>query len=143
MYVQQISIFVENKPGRLAAVTRLLADEGVNIRALSLADTSDFGVLRLIVNDPELAYTVLKDQDFIVSRTDVLAIEMPDVPGGLAHVLEVLGAAKVNIEYLYAFVGQSGHQAMNIFRIEDMEAATVVLKENKIKVLPKEEVYAL
>ena len=143
MYVQQISIFVENKPGRLAAVTRLLADEGVNIRALSLADTSDFGVLRLIVNDPELAYTVLKDQDFIVSRTDVLAIEMPDVPGGLAHVLEVLGAAKVNIEYLYAFVGQSGHQAMNIFRIEDMEAATVVLNENKIKVLPKEEVYAL
>lgn len=143
MSVQQISIFVENKPGRLAAVTRLLAEAGVNIRALSLADTSDFGVLRLIVNNPELAYSVLKERDFVVSRTDVIAIEVPDQPGGLSQVLEVLGNDNVNIEYLYAFFGQSGHQAITIFRVENIDTAKVVLENHKIKVLSTKEVYAL
>jgi len=143
MKVKQISVFLENKCGRLAAVTKFLAEAGVNIRALSIADTSDFGILRLIVDKPEIAYQVLKEHGFTVSTTEVIAIEMPDVPGGLARILEILDQEKVNLEYLYAFVGQSGHEAMNIFRVERIDAAVAALQKNNIKVLSGEEVYSL
>lgn len=143
MKVKQISVFLENKCGRLAAVTKFLAEAGVNIRALSIADTSDFGILRLIVDKPEIAYQMLKKHGFTVSTTEVIAIEMPDVPGGLARILEILDQEKVNLEYLYAFVGQSGHQAMNIFRVERIDEAIVALQKNNIKVLSGEEVYSL
>ncbi|MEL7563918.1 MAG: ACT domain-containing protein [Dehalobacterium sp.] len=143
MKVKQISVFLENKCGRLAAVTKLLAEAGVNIRALSIADTSDFGILRLIVDKPEIAYQALKEHGFTVSTTEVIAIEMPDVPGGLARVLEILDQEKVNLEYLYAFVGQSGHEAMNIFRVERIDEAVAALQNNNIKVLSGEEVYSL
>jgi len=107
MKIKQISIFLENKQGRLAAVTKLLAEEGVNIRALSIADTSDFGILRLIVNEPDKAYKVLKEQGFTVSMTEVIGVAMSDEPGGLAGVMEILEKRQVNIEYLYAFVGSA------------------------------------
>lgn len=143
MKVKQISVFLENKYGRLAAVTKYLADAGINIRALSIADTSDFGILRLIVDKPDLAYQVLKGHGFTVSTTEVIAIEMPDVPGGLARVLEIMEQEKINLEYLYAFVGQSGHEAMNIFRVEKIDDAVAALQKNHIKVLSGEEVYSL
>lgn len=143
MKVKQISVFLENKCGRLAAVTRFLAEAKVNIRALSIADTSDFGILRLIVDQPDLAYQVLKDNGFTVSTTEVIAVEMPDTPGGLAQVLEILDQEKVNLEYLYAFMGQSDHEAMNIFRVEKIDEAIAALNKHKIKVLSGEEVYSL
>jgi hypothetical protein len=143
MTVKQISVFLENKCGRLAAVTRLLAKAGVNIRALSIADTSDFGILRLIVDKPDQAYQVLKEHDFTVSTTEVIAVEMPDKPGGLARVLDILDQEKINLEYLYAFLGQSGHEALNIFRVEKIDEAIEVLQKNNIRVLPEEEVYSL
>ncbi len=106
--VEQISIFLENKPGGLELVTRVLRDAGINIRALSLADTSDFGVLRLIVNDAEKAKQVLKENGFTVGRTSVVAVLVPDRPGGLHSILEVLSKEKVNVEYMYAYVERSG-----------------------------------
>jgi len=143
MSVQQISVFLENKCGRMAAVTKLLAQAGVNIRALSIADTSDFGILRLIVDKPDLAYQVLKEHDFTVSRTEVIAVEMPDTPGGLARVLDILDRENINLEYLYAFLGRSGHQAINIFRVEKIDDTVRVLEKHHIQVLPEEEVYSL
>ncbi|MGI6683938.1 MAG: ACT domain-containing protein [Bacillota bacterium] len=143
MSVQQISVFLENKCGRLAEVTKLLAKVGVNIRALSIADTSDFGILRLIVDKPDIAYQVLKENDFTVSMTEVIAVEMPDIPGGLARVLEILDKEKINLEYLYAFIGQSGCEAINIFRVEQIDEAVEVLEKHQIKVIPEVEVYSL
>ncbi len=134
MWVKQISVFLENKSGRLAAVARLLADNGFNIRALSIADTSDFGILRLIVNDPARAYQVLKDAGFTVSETEVLAVEVPDRPGGLAGVLDLLHDTGINIEYLYAFVSKSGGNALVLLKVEALERAVEVLGANGIQV---------
>src|SRR4030067_2260323 len=111
MEVEQISVFLENKPGALAEVTRILGEEGVNIRALSLADTKDFGILRLIVNDNEKAKEVLGQRGLTVRKTEVVAVEVPDRPGGLADILKILSEAGLNVEYLYAFVQQSGTNA--------------------------------
>lgn len=108
---KQISVFLENKAGRLASVTRTLGDADINIRALSIADTSDFGILRVIVNDPDKAYQVLKEAGFTVSETEVVAVQVPDSPGGLATVLEQMSEDNLNIEYLYAFLGTSGNDA--------------------------------
>jgi hypothetical protein len=102
---KQISVFLENKAGRLSHVTRVLGEAGINIRALSIADTSDFGILRIIVSDPEKAYRILKEANFTVSETEVIAVQVPDSPGGLATVLEQMSDANLNIEYLYAFFG--------------------------------------
>lgn len=143
MKVQQISVFLENKYGRLAAVTKFLAQAGVNIRALSMADTSDFGILRLIVDKPVIAYQILKEQGFTVSSTEVIAVAMPDSPGGLAGILQVMDQEKINVEYLYAFLGQSGHEAINVFRVEKVDEAVLALQKNNIKVLSGEEVYSL
>ncbi len=141
MWVKQISIFLENKSGRLAAVTELLAEHGFNIRALSIADTSDFGILRLIVNDPDRAYEVLKEAGFTVSETDVLAVEVPDQPGGLAGVLAILNKAGVNIEYLYAFVSKATENALVLLRVEDLEKAIETLEANQIKIQGPEAVH--
>ncbi|MCL5982893.1 MAG: ACT domain-containing protein [Firmicutes bacterium] len=143
MQVRQISIFLENKTGRLAEVTKILGRENINIRALAIADTTDFGILRLIVNRPEEASRVLRQEGFMVSQTEVLAVAVPDRPGGLAGVLAVLSGAGVNIEYLYAFIEKSSADALVIFRVENCDAAIAALREHGIKVLPGEEVYAL
>lgn len=123
----QVSVFLENKSGRLADVTSLMAEEGINIRALSLADTADFGVLRLIVSDPAKCLAALKANDFVAQETDVIAVEVPDRPGGLHEILEVLGGAAINIEYMYAFVEKSGDNAIVVFKIDAYEDAVQAL----------------
>ncbi len=143
MKVEQISIFLENKSGRLAEVTGLLADAGINIRALSLADTSDFGILRLIVNDTEKAKTILKESGFTVGKTEVVAIEVPDRPGGLAGILKTLGEKGINVEYMYAFVQSSGEHAIIIFRFDDIDSAIDALQKAGVKILKGEELYSM
>ena len=143
MKVEQISIFLENKSGRLAEVTRILGENGVNIRALSLADTTDFGILRIIVNDTEKAKDVLKKNNFTVGKTEVIAVEVPDNPGGLAGILDILKSENLNVEYMYAFVERSGEDAVIIFRFDEIDRAIKVLGEKGVTVLPGEKVYAL
>jgi len=140
MKVEQISIFIENKSGRLAEVTRILGDAGVNIRALSLADTSDFGILRLIVDQTDKAKDVLKGEGFTVNKTEVIAVEVPDRPKGLYSILKVLEDSSVNVEYMYAFVERCGENAVIIFRFDDVETAIKVLLANSITVLKGERV---
>lgn len=143
MKVKQISVFLENKSGRLAQVTALLGKNDINIRALSIADTTDFGILRLIVNDPDQAYRVLKEEGFTVAYTDIIAVEVADDPGGLAQVLQLLDRAGVNIEYLYAFVQKASNAALVVFRVEQLDEAVKVLQENGIHVMTGEDVYKL
>jgi len=143
MKVEQISVFLENKSGRLAEVAGVLAAAGVNIRALSLADTTDFGILRLIVDQDDRAKQVLMANGFTVGKTEVIAVEVPDRPGGLAHILQTLDAASLNVEYMYAFVQRSGDNAILIFRFDELDTAIQVLTRAGIRVLKGEEVYAL
>jgi hypothetical protein len=143
MRVEQISIFLENKAGRLAEVSRVLSEAGVNIRALSLADTSDFGILRLIVDNNDKAKAVLKEHGFTVGKTDVVAVEVEDRPGGLSHILDILSQKNVNVEYMYAFVQHSGKDAVIIFRFDDIDTAVRLLQENHVKVLEGKIVYTL
>ena len=143
MRVEQISVFLENKAGRLAEVTRLLADAGVNIRALSLADTSDFGILRLIVSDNDKAKEVLAQNGFTVGKTDVVAVEVEDRPGGLYKILDILFRASINVEYMYAFVQSSGKDAVIIFRFDNLDEAVRVLTENGVTVINGSKVYTM
>lgn len=143
MKVEQISVFLENKSGRLAEVTGVLAASDINIRALSLADTADFGILRLIVNDREKAKAVLKENGFTVGKTEVVAIEVPDRPGGLAGILEALRGGEINVEYMYAFVQKSGENAIIIFRFDEIDGAIDILHKAGVRILKGEEVYAL
>lgn len=143
MKVKQLSIFMENRAGRMAEIARQLGEARINIRALSLADTSDFGILRLIVNDVDKAMKILKDSGHTVSLTEVVAVEVPDSPGGLASVLQPLRDGGVNVEYMYAFVEKATDKAVVIFRFEDADAAVNVLTKAKISVLPAEMVYKL
>ena len=143
MKVKQLSIFMENRAGRMAEIARQLGEARINIRALSLADTSDFGILRLIVNDVDKAMKILKDTGHTVSLTEVVAVEVPDNPGGLASVLEPLRDGGVNVEYMYAFVEKATDKAVVIFRFEDVDAAVKVLAKAKISILPAEMVYKL
>lgn len=135
MKVEQISIFIENKSGRLAEVSGILGEAGVNIRALSLADTSDFGILRLIVDNSEMALQVLRDRHFTVNKTEVIGVEVPDQPGGLSLILKILDQNQINVEYMYAFVERSGSNAVIIFRFDDVDQAISVLLENNVKIL--------
>ena len=135
MNIKQVSVFLENKKGRLAEVTALLARQGINIRALSLADTADFGVLRLIVNDSVKCFDVLKKNDFVAQMTDVIAVEIDDQPGGLNRVLAVFDKSDINIEYMYAFVEKKADKAIVIFRIDKIQLAARTLEQNNISVL--------
>lgn len=143
MNVEQISIFLENQPGRLAEVTRIFEEGGINIRALALADTSEFGILRLIVNDNEKARELLKDHGYAVGVTEVVAVEVEDRPGGLHRILTVLARRGINVEYMYAFVRQSGRNAVMIFRFDDIPAALQALAEAGIRVIEGAELYAM
>lgn len=139
----QISIFLENKSGRLAEVTKALADAQVNIRALSLAETIDYGVLRLIVNKPHEAKSALTKAGFTVTETEVIAVEMADEPGSLANVVELVTKHGLNIEYLYAFVEKRGGNAVVIFRIDNIEEALKAFQAGGARVLSAEEVSSL
>ena len=143
MKVSQLSVFIENKSGRLADVTRALADADINIRALSIADTIDYGLLRLIVNDPVAARNALSNAGFTVTLTEVLAIEVPDKPGGLAGIIEILAGAGINIEYMYAFVGTSGENAIVVFRIERLDEAIPILQQKGVRIMTGDELHSL
>lgn len=143
MKVEQISIFLENKSGRLAEVTRLLGEGGINIRALTLADTTDFGILRLIVNDNAGAIAILKKAGFTVGKTDVVGIEVSDKPGGLADILVRIGEAGLNVEYMYAFVEKSGDDAVVIFRFDNPDQAVGLLKESGFTIMDHKKLYSL
>lgn len=143
MKVKQISVFLENKSGHLYEVCECLSRNGINIRALSIAETADYGVLRLIVNHPDEARSCLSKEGFTVSETDVIAVEVPDEPGGLAGVLKSLLEANINIEYVYCFVEKSGESAMVVFRLEDLERGIDALKVSGHVVMPGEDVYRI
>jgi len=143
MKVEQISIFIENKSGRLAMVSRILSESGINIRALSLADTSDFGILRLIVNNVEKARSVLKEYGFTVNKTEVVAVEVPDRPGGLSHILNVLDSEQINVEYMYAFGERSGGNAVIVFRFDDTDKAIETLTGSGVHILEGERLYSM
>ena len=140
MKVEQLSIFLENKTGRLAEVTKALAGHNINIRALSLADTSDFGILRLIVDRTEEAKILLKETGFTVGRTHVVAVKVQDTPGGLHHVLTILAKHTINVEYMYAFVQRGGSHATMIFRFDRIEQAIEALMANNIPILDAGEI---
>jgi hypothetical protein len=141
--VLQISIFVENKSGRLAEVTEILAQHEINIRALSLADTADFGILRLIVNDTEKAKKILKDNGFTLSQNEVVALEVPDRPGGLAKILRTLQGKGINVEYMYAFVQKCEGNAVLIFRFDEIEKAIDALQASGFRIMTGNEVQQL
>lgn len=139
MTVKQISIFVENKIGNLAEVTKVLSGAGVSLHAISLADTKDFGVLRVIVDDSYLAATTLKEQGYIFSITKVLAVAIPDEPGGLHRILTLLEEGKINLEYLYDFNTRKSDYAYLIFKVGNVEDAIEVLTKNKVRLLCQED----
>ncbi len=124
--LKQISVFVENKPGRLAAVTERLYEKGVNLRAFTIAEAGDFGIIRMVVDKTEVAYEVLREAGFTVSLTDVIAVEVEDKPGALYRIAKTLGEEGVNIEYAYAFTSEK-HRALIIMRVSDNERAKEVL----------------
>ena len=140
MTVKQLSVFVENRAGRLSAVTRLLGENGISIRAMSIADTKDFGILRLIVNDPEKALDVLKKEEFLVTITNVLALKISDKPGGLADAMEALYEDNISVEYMYAaFVNEKDDTASLVLRVSDNDVAVKALGEKGFHLLTEQE----
>lgn len=140
MIIKQLSIFVENKTGRLAEITEVLAKNEVDIRALSIADTKDFGILRLIVNDPDTAVAKLKEDGFTVSLTKVICIAIEDKPGGLANAMSLLNNNKIGVEYMYAFISREEKDAYVILRVENNESAIDTLTKNGFRVLSSDEI---
>lgn len=144
MNVKQISVFLENKPGTLCALTEILAKNNIDMRALSLAEASDFGIARMIVNDVYAATTILREEGLVHSVSPVLGVAIPDEPGGLSHVLNVLDKDGINVEYMYAFLGgKSAEHAYMIFRVADIDAAKALLKAEGIAVIAQEEIAKL
>ncbi len=143
MNIEQLSIFIENRPGRMAEITGLLAKNQIDIRALSIADTTDYGILRLIVNDPAKAQLVLKEEGVTVSITKVIAIAIPDSPGGLHQAVEVLDKAGIEIEYMYAFLNPRKDTAFVIIRVENNEKAIDALTAGGIRLMQNSEICAL
>lgn len=143
MQVKQISVFLENRAGRLQEVCDTLSETVINIRALSLADTSDFGILRLIVNKPDNAREVLREKGFAITETEVLAAEVEDKPGGLAKILRLFAGAGINVEYMYAFVERKSENAVMIFRVEAIAKAIKTLQDAGVSLLSSEELYAM
>lgn len=143
MNVRQISVFLEHRAGRMADVSQLLGENGVNIRAISLADTHDFGIVRLIVNDVDKALQLLRAAKFTVHDTEVVAISIPDEPGGLARTLNLFGRENLNVGYIYGFVERPGKSAILIFRFEEMDRAIEVIQANNLRLLSGEELYEL
>ena len=144
MSVKQISVFLENKPGMLHTMTDVLAKNNIDMRALSLAETNDFGIVRIIVDDVYNATTVLKDAGFVHSVTPVLGVSIPDEPGGLNRVVAVLTDAQINVEYMYAFLGgKDVDHAYMIFRVQDLKAAAAALAAKGVKCIDQEEIEKL
>ena len=141
MSVKQISVFIENRPGKLAEATRFIADNGINLRALSIADTRDFGILRVICDEPEKAGEILKNGGYVTNLTDVLAVSIKDAPGSLAAILEIIAGAGVSVEYTYAFLATRIKGAFMIFRVDDNVKAAAALAEAGIKTVNQSEMF--
>lgn len=141
--VEQLSVFLENSPGRLAGMCRALGDAGVNMRALMVAETGEYGVVRVLCDRPHQAAQVLTSAGFSANLTEVIAVEVPDRPGGLADVLEALGAGDVNVEYAYCYVEPAGDAAVYVFRVEDPSMASGVLTTAGFGVVAAERLYTL
>jgi hypothetical protein len=141
--IKQLSLFVENRPGRMAKVSKSLSDAGVNIRAMTIAEAGDFGVIRMVVDNPEKGYKVLHENGFTVSTTDVLAVEMKDTPGGLYEIVNTLGENSINVDYAYAFVTAKAEKAMLILRVDDITKARQALSAKGVKIATKEELQAI
>ncbi len=140
MKLKQISVFLENKEGRLKKAISILSQASINIRALSIADTSEFGILRLIVPEPELAQEKLEENNFVVKVNEVIAVEVPDQPGGLDSILTLLYKAKINVEYLYAFVEKNEDKAIVVIRTENIDEGIKALEDSDINVMSAEDV---
>lgn len=140
MAVKQISIFVENKEGRIKKAIDTLAKENINIRALSIADTTKYGILRLIVSDNEKAIEALEKDGFIVKENEVIILAVPDEPNGLNSTLEVFDEKGINLEYLYAFVSSKTDEAIVVMRLENMEKAIEALNESNVKILDEDDI---
>lgn len=140
---RQISVFLENKRGKLAEVTGVLADNNIDMWAISIADTTNFGILRIIVDDPDKAVDVMRNAGYTVSTTEVLAVEVPDQPGGLHQVLDILRKEGISIEYLYSFVRRPAEKALILFKVDCLNDAVNILKRTGISVLTNDQVCGL
>ena len=143
MKVRQISIFLENRPGRLEEVAEILGGADINIRAMSLADTSDFGIIRLIVNKPDEAVEKLRNSGFTVRENEVIATEVADKPGGLAELLRLFSKAGISIEYMYGFISSTAESAIMILRVEAEAKALKTLQDAGMKLITGEEIYSI
>ena len=143
MFIDQVSVFMENKKGRLSSLTRILADNGIDLVALSIADTADYGIMRAIVNDTPGAEKALRAAGFMVSTTRVLGVVVPDTPGGLSDVLEIFSRGDVSVEYLYSFVRHQGKNALIMFKVTPVEKAVELLEKAGIELVTQEQVKKL
>lgn len=141
MLINQLSVFVENKPGRLAAVIEALGKNNINMSALSLADTSEYGILRVIVDNPDAAAEILKGIGVVVKVTKVLAISMDDTPGGLSKILDIFLKNEINVDYMYAFVGKTEKKAVMVVKVSDAQKAEEVLQKAGVATLGADEAY--
>ena len=135
MELYQVSVFVENKSGRFADITEVISKNNINIRALSIADTTDFGILRLIVDAPKSTEAILSENGFTVTLTQVIGVRVPDTPGGLSVVLRLLSDNGISLEYMYAFIGRSDEKASVILRVDNDEKAAQILSSNGIELI--------
>ena len=143
MFIKQLSVFIENKPGRLVTILDTLAENGIDISALSIADTADYGIARMIVNNPELAVTCLREIGVFVKLTDVFAVTIEDLPGGLAGSLHTITDEGVEICYMYAFVGKISGKAIMVLKVNNPEKAEELLKKSDIELLSAKDVYRI
>lgn len=143
MKIKQISVFLENRKGRLYDICSMLGQAGINIRALTIAETETFGVLRMVVDKTDAAMELFRRHSITANQTDVVAVEVPDTPGGLARVLKVLTDNNLNVEYMYGFVEKFSEKALLVFRIDDAEKAQDILKTNGINVIGKHDIEGL
>lgn len=141
MFVKQVSVFVENKEGSISKVVSILGKNNINIRALSIADSTDYGILRLIVDDYSKAYNILKENNYTIRITDVLGFAIPDKPNGLGDVLAILSKNEISITYIYSFIGHYKDQAITIIQATNLENARNILLENNVKVINNNELY--
>ena len=143
MYIHQISVFIENKPGNLANFTNFIAENQINMRAFEIADTSDFGIIRIIVDKPLDTLTLLKDNDWICTLTQVIGVKLPDRPGSMAKVMDILAAADISIDYVYTSLAGGSEDAIMIFRVQDNDQVAAVLKKNNLTLVSQEDLIKL
>ncbi|MCK9431458.1 MAG: ACT domain-containing protein [Candidatus Omnitrophica bacterium] len=143
MKITQLSVFLENKKGRLYGAAQVLGEAGIDIKALTIAESEEFGVLRMVVDKPQEGLKALKEKGFVASITDIVAVEVGDHPGGLADVLKIFNDHDINLEYMYAFVEKNADNAIVVFRFDDPDKAIAVLSKNNIRVLGKKEIESL